>query len=98
MRSSPASASVICVPMAAICTIGAASKPTKKTYMKKSPSVIVPARMAWPPTMIITTPIAPMITLENAVTADTPVMDFATLRNSRCTPCANTRCSRLSAT
>ena len=97
IRSRPASASVICVPIAAICTRGAASRPMKKTYMTKSPSVIVPDSRARPPTRIITTPIAPMITLENAVTADTPVIDRATLRNSRCTPCVNTRCSRFSA-
>ena len=31
-------------------------------------------------------PIAPMTSDENAVTADTPVSDWATLRNSRCAP------------
>ncbi len=40
MRSRPAKASVICVPMAAISTSGAATSAVKKMYMKKSPSVI----------------------------------------------------------
>ena len=42
MRSSPANASVICVPMLAIETSGAATSPMKKTYMMKSPSVMRP--------------------------------------------------------
>ena len=40
MRSSPANASVICVPMEAIYTSGAATRPVKKMYMTKSPSVM----------------------------------------------------------
>jgi hypothetical protein len=32
MRSSPANASVICVPIEAICTIGIAIRPVKKMY------------------------------------------------------------------
>ena len=32
---------MICVPIDAICTSGAASRPVKKMYMTKSPSVIV---------------------------------------------------------
>ncbi len=32
----------------------------------------------------MTTPMTPMTTVENAVIADTPVIDFATLRNRRC--------------
>ena len=42
MRSRPANASVICVPIDAIETIGAATRPMKKMYMMKSPSVISP--------------------------------------------------------
>ena len=77
MRSSPANASVICVPIDAIWTSGAATSPMKKMYMTKSPSVIVPARIARPPTTIITTPIAPMTTVaERPSTADTPVIDL----------------------
>ena len=48
--------------------------------MMNSPSVIRPSRMARPPIRIIVTPITPTITVENAVMADTPVIDFATLR------------------
>ena len=52
----------------------------------KSPSVICPARMARPPTTIMMTPMTPTTTVENAVIADTPVIDCAMLRNSRLTP------------
>ena len=60
---------------------GAASMPTKKMYMMKSPSVIVPARIARPPTTIITTPMAPMTSPPNAVTAEMPVSVFLTFAN-----------------
>ena len=46
--------------------------PVKKRYMTKSPSVIAPARIARPPTTIITTPMTPTMTVEPAVTAETP--------------------------
>ena len=42
-------------------------------YQTKSPIVIVPARMAEPPTSIIAMPIAPITSPENAPRADTPV-------------------------
>ncbi len=61
MRSRPANASVICVPIDAIETSGAATSPMKKMYMKKSPSVIRPAMMSRPPSQIITMLITPMI-------------------------------------
>ena len=54
MRSRPANASVICVPMQAIETSGAATRPMKKMYITKSPSVIWPARMSLPPSQIMT--------------------------------------------
>ena len=54
---------MICVPIEAICTTGAASRPVKKMYMTKSPSVIVPARMARPPMRIIITPMTPTMTV-----------------------------------
>ena len=63
MRSRPANASVICVPMLAIEISGAASRPMKKMYITKSPSVIWPARMSLPPIQIMTTPTTPMITV-----------------------------------
>ena len=71
MRSRPAKASVICVPIDEICTSGAAIRPVKKMYMTRSPSVIVPARIALPPTSIITTPSAPTTTVAKALTPET---------------------------
>ncbi len=49
----------------------------------KSPSVIAPDRIDRPPMTIMMTPITPTTTVENAVIADTPVIDCAMLRNSR---------------
>ena len=66
-------------------------------YMMKSPSVISPFRIAFPPTMIMITPMMPTMTVESAVVAETPVIDEVTLRNRRCTPSAKTICSRFSA-
>ena len=40
-------------------TTGAATSPVKKMYMTRSPSVIVPARIARPPTTIMSTPMMP---------------------------------------
>jgi len=79
----PANASVIWVPIDAIWTSGAATSPVKNTYMKNSPSVIVPASIARPPTSVMITPTAPTTRIENAVVAETPVSDRATLRSSR---------------
>ena len=45
-----------------------------------------PAMMARPPTTIMITPMTPTTTVENAVIAETPVIDCAMLRNSRLTP------------
>ena len=50
-----------------------------------------------PPTMIMITPMMPMMTVDSAVVAETPVIDEATLRNRRCTPSVKTICSRFSA-
>ena len=47
--------------------------------------------------MIMMTPMMPMIAVEKAVIADTPVIDCATLRNSLCTPFVKTSSSRFSA-
>jgi hypothetical protein len=97
MRSRPAKASVICVPMAANWMSGIASSPVKMMYMKRSPKVIAPATTERPPTRIITTPTAPTTTDEKAVVADTPVIDRAMLRKSLCAPRANVSASRRSA-
>jgi hypothetical protein len=82
MRSRPAKASVICVPIDAICTTGAAIRPVKKMYMMKSPRVISPETMARPPMAIITTPMRPTMTVDIAVVAETPVIDCAMFRSS----------------
>ena len=66
-------------------------------YITRWPSVMEPLLMADPPMSIIAMPVAPTTTDENAITADVPVSDFATLRNSRCAPLANTSSSRFSA-
>ncbi len=42
----------------------------------KSPSVIAPARIARPPMTIMMTPMTPTTTVENAVIAETPVIDL----------------------
>ena len=70
----------------------------KKTYMNKSPSVIVPFSTDGPPMTMSRTPINPVITAVPAPTADVPVIVLATLRNSLCTPRAKTSRSRGSAT
>ena len=97
IRSRPAKASVICVPMLAICTTGNETRPTKKMYDTRSPSVISPRATARPPTVRISTPTAPMITVETAAIALVPVIVEATLRKSRCTPRVKTISSRFSA-
>ena len=66
IRSSPANASVSWVPIEAISATGATSRPVKKMYMTKSPSVIVPARIARPPTSIMITPTTPRSAVEAA--------------------------------
>ena len=88
---------MICVPIEAIDTSGAATRPMKKTYMIRSPSVISPAMIARPPSQIISTPMMPTTTVLPAVVADTPVIDFATFRNRRCAPLAKMISSRRSA-
>ena len=97
MRSSPANASVIWVPIEAIETSGAATSPMKKMYITKSPRVMRPARMSLPPSQTISTPTTPMITVLPAVVAETPVIDWAMLRNNRWAPCVKTISSRFSA-
>ena len=97
MRSSPANASLICVPIDAICTTGKVTRPTKKTYRNKSPRVMRPARMSRPPTMAISTPTPPTTIVANADSADVPVMVLAMLRNRRLAPFVKTISSRFSA-
>lgn len=93
IRSNPAKASAIWVPMLAICTSGPTIMPVRMRYITKSPTVMSPPMSAPPPTTTITMLISPMITDEKDVTADTPVTALATLRRSRCAPFAKTRSS-----
>ena len=97
MRSRPAKASLSCVPIDASWMTGIVIIAVKAKYWKKSPIVICPARIALPPISIIAMPIAAMTSDEKAVIDETPVSDCATLRNSRCAPCAKTISSRFSA-
>jgi hypothetical protein len=49
VRSSPAKASVIWVPMLAICTMGAMRKPRNRVKLKRSPRVSCSSMMSRPP-------------------------------------------------
>ena len=97
MRSSPANASVICVPIDASWITGRLIIAVKARYITRSPTVMVPLRIADPPISIMAMPLAPTTRDENAITAEVPVIDFATFRNRRCAPLANTSSSRFSA-
>jgi hypothetical protein len=98
IRSSPANASEICVPMDAICTTGATSSATNAMYITRSPSVIRPLSTSGPAIVIMSTLTAPTTTVAKAVTIDTPFSDAAMLRKSRWTPRAKVTSSRRSAT
>ena len=97
MRSSPANASLSCVPIDASWMTGIVISAVKARYITRSPMVIEPFRIELPPISIIATPVAPITTDENAVIAETPVSDCATLRNRRWAPFAKTSSSRFSA-
>jgi len=97
MRSSPANASVICVPMDAMLMSGRATSPTNTPYMKKSPRVMDPERIACPPSRIIRMPMAPTMIEANAPSEEMPVIVVATLRNRECAPRVNTSRSPRSA-
>jgi hypothetical protein len=84
--------------MLAICTTGAAIMPTKKVYMIRSPRVMAPLRMAWPPMIMISTPMAPMMAVPKAVMALVPVRVPAMFLKSRSVPSAKIFRSRSSAT
>ena len=88
---------MICVPIDASWKIGIVISAVNDRYFTRSPMVMAPSRIAAPPISIIATPLAPTTRDENAMTADVPVSDLATLRNIRCAPFANTSSSRFSA-
>jgi hypothetical protein len=97
MRSSPAKASVIWVPIEAIWISGAATSPVQMTYWNRPPVVILPARISRPPMTMISVPIRPTITVESAVVAEIPVIVAATFRNSLLAPRVKPSFSRRSA-
>ena len=76
MRSRPANASVICVPIDASWTTGIVISAVNDRYITRSPIVIVPVRIDDPPISIIAMPLAPITSDENAMTADVPVSDL----------------------
>ena len=97
MRSRPANASVICVPMALIWMSGVTIKPVNTRNMKMSPTVIRPASTSRAPATLIAMPTSPKSRLEKPVIIDTPFIDLTTLRSTLWAPCAKIRSSRFSA-
>ena len=86
MRSRPANASVICVPIDAICTSGAATQAGEEDVHDEVAERHRRRRGSrGRRRAIISTPIdADDHASRTRSTAETPVIDFATLRNSRC--------------
>ena len=95
--SRPAKASVIWLPIETIWTTGPTSIARSAVNWKRAPIVIRPARTSLDPTQRIETEIAPKRIVEKAVTAEKPVIVFATLRKRRWTPLEKTSASRRSA-
>ncbi len=86
IRSRPAKASVICVPILLIWINGATNRPVKTMNMKISPTVMVPARTARVPAMAMARPINPKRSDARLLTVDTPTMERTMLRSKRCAP------------
>ena len=97
IRSRPANASVIWLPIETTWMMGPTSSPRYSVKEKNEPSVIRCAMTSCEPTHMIATPTAPRRSVENAETAAKPVIVFATLRKRRWTPCEKTSASRRSA-
>ena len=76
---------------------GAATSPMKSVYVTSSPAVISLLTTDRPPSQIISTLMMPTMTVLPAVLAETPVIDLAMFRNSRCAPLVKTISSRFSA-
>ena len=94
MRSSPASASVICVPIPTTWNIGATRNARNAVNVMKPPSVMRAARgSARAPTYITIAPTTPISTVAERLIRDMAVRErFMTLSSRRCTPPANTFC------
>ena len=98
MRSSPANASVICVPIDAIWITGSVTSPTRMTYRKRSPVVMRPARISRAADdRHQHADRADDHASRTPSTADVPVIVLAMFRKSRCAPLVNTISSRFSA-
>ena len=76
MRSSPAKASVICVPMLASWMTGIVRSAIIEMYMKRSPIVICAGADRRAADSMTAMPMAPMTRPEKAPIADTPVSDL----------------------
>ena len=75
---------------------GATTRAVKKMYWTIAPVVQTPSISARPPSTIISAAMTPMTSVATDETTDTPMTAFATFRKRRCTPLANTSCSRRS--
>ena len=83
MRSSPANASVTWLPIDTIWMTGPTSRPRYSVNDTNEPIVIRWASISCAPTHMIATPTMPSSSVENAETAEKPVIVRATLRKSR---------------
>ena len=97
VRSSPATASVIWLPIFVICMTGAARKPINSVYWKNWPCVIWPDIISFPPMNMMTAPTLPITRVEARLMVDMAVSVFKTFCSSFSTPPLNTCCSRSSA-
>ena len=77
MRSNPANASVICVPILATCTSGAVTRTMKNTKVMRLPTVIRPSMTSRPPTYIAIRPITPTTASPSVPVSDVPVIVLA---------------------
>ena len=82
IRSRPAKASVTWLPIETIWIDGPTRSPRYSVNETNEPTVIRPASISWAPTHMIDTPTTPSSSVENAETAEKPVIVFATLRKS----------------
>ena len=74
---------MIWLPIDTICTTGPTSIARSAVNWKSAPMVIFPASTSFEPTQRIETEIAPKRIVEKAVTAEKPVIVFATFRKRR---------------
>ena len=97
VRSKPASASEICVPIFTTCTTGATMNASIDVYIMKSPTCILWAAICRDPIYMITAPTKPIRTVDANVISEIVLKLANTLSSSRCAPLVNTPASRRSA-